>query len=582
MKNGFKIVLFLLLGFTLNVQAQNDIMPISEIKPGMKGYGLTVFKGKEIEKFDAEIISVLHNFRPKGDLILARLSGNKVIDKAGVIAGMSGSPVYIDGKIIGAVAFSWAFSKEPITGITPIGEMIDVMNRKYTTNFYNFEPNITEDYYVKNSGYNLVPIKTPLVIQGLSEDAISLFKKEFEQIGFLPVAGGSIGTGIKSPDKFEPGSAVGVNLITGDMNMSAIGTVTYVDKDRIVIFGHPMFFSGKSDLPLSYAYIYTVLPSLEHSFKIGTSTEIVGRIYQDQIQGLAGVVGESAKMIPVEVDINYQGNEKRYKYDIARSYSLIQRLVYTCIVSSIQMTGGQEEKNTINAKFDITFNNNKKIEVSDIVPGVNINESLTYIMSMVLNPISQILINKFEEIAIKDIKSKLTINTRVKMVEIKKIITDRKEYKPGETVNAKILLREYQGKDITKEVKFKLPYNLPDNVSVPIIVSSSKEEQYIDALLSPEKFVPYNFNQLIDIINNLAKNNELSIWSLAHEKGVVINGQKLERIPSSYFSILKDSLETGAEPIITLLKNKYPFNYVIVGNASCRINIKKIPVIRRE
>jgi len=582
MKNGFKIVLFLLLGFTLNVRAQNDIMPISEIKPGMKGYGLTVFKGKEIEKFDAEIISVLHNFRPKGDLILARLSGNKVIDKAGVIAGMSGSPVYIDGKIIGAVAFSWPFSKEPITGITPIGEMIDIMNRKYTTNFYNFEPNITEDYYVKNSGYNLVPIKTPLVIQGLSEDAISLFKKEFEQIGFLPVAGGSIGTGIKSPDKFEPGSAVGVNLITGDMNMSAIGTVTYVDKDRIVIFGHPMFFSGKSDLPLSYAYIYTVLPSLEHSFKIGTSTEIVGRIYQDQIQGLAGVVGESAKMIPVEVDINYQGNEKRYKYDIARSYSLIQRLVYTCIVSSIQMTGGQEEKNTINAKFDITFNNNKKIEVSDIVPGVNINESLTYIMSMVLNPISQILINKFEEIAIKDIKSKLTINTRVKMVEIKKIITDRKEYKPGETVNAKILLREYQGKDITKEVKFKLPYNLPDNVSVPIIVSSSKEEQYIDALLSPEKFVPYNFNQLIDIINNLAKNNELSIWSLAHEKGVVINGQKLERIPSSYFSILKDSLETGAEPIITLLKNKYPFNYVIVGNASCRINIKKIPVIRRE
>ncbi len=573
-KIKFLIFLFwILITSTSILFSQSDIMPIDKIKPGMKGYGKTVFRGTKIEKFEVEIISVLKNIRPRGDLILARLKGD-VIDKAGIIAGMSGSPVYVNDKIAGAVAFSWAFSKEPITAITPIEDMLEIMDRKYNTNFYNFEPNMIKNYYVNNSQFNIRPIKTPLIFQGISESGIRLFQKDFEEMGFIPVAGGSAGDDIEVPEKFEPGSAVGVNLIIGDLNISAVGTVTYVKDNKLLIFGHPMFFSGIADLPLSYAYIYTVLPSLYHSFKIGSSTKIAGRIYQDQLSGLAGVLGEKARLIPFKLSANYQGVKKVYNYNIIRSYTLLPKLIGLCVFRSVETTGGWRQNNTLNFEFNIKFDNGKKLKIKDTIPGITVYDSLNSGMFLFIRPLSEILINKFNKVAIKNIEGRLDITTKIKIVEIKKILVPKKEYKPGDTVDVKIVLKEYQGKTIIKKMKFKLPPNLKDKDFL-LVVSSGREAQFVDYLLSPAKYIPYNFDQLIEIINNLAQTTELALWGIIREKGVVINGERLERIPSSYFSMLKDSLETGASPVLTLLKEKLMLDYAVVGSASYRIKLKK-------
>ena len=227
-------ILIFLSSFTMLLADEKNILTMDEIKPGMKGYGLTVFKGIKVEKFEVEIISILKNIRPRTGLILVRLKSD-VTDKAGVIAGMSGSPIYINNKLIGALAFSWAFSKEPIAGITPIEDMLKILSFKTTNHSYNFEPGYHKAS-LKNNDHSVKLIKTPLIFQDASQELISTFKKDLQEMNFVPLSGGGNGSSYEVPNEFKPGSAVGVNLVTGDLNIRGIGTVTYINKDKLLIF----------------------------------------------------------------------------------------------------------------------------------------------------------------------------------------------------------------------------------------------------------------------------------------------------------------------------------------------------------
>jgi len=572
-------IFFIIFIFVIKLYSETDIIKVDEIKSGMRGRCRTVFEGIKIEDIEVEIIGVLKNARAGSDLILAKLLGERIKD-TGVIAGMSGSPVYISNKIAGAVAFSWAFSKEPITAITPIENMIELSKRKFITNLYNFEPNLIEEK--DNNNLNFLPIKSPLVFSGVSENSINLFKKDFEKFGFIPMAGPGIDNLQTNIEKFEPGSPVGVNIITGDLNLTAIGTVTYVKDDTILIFGHPLFFSGASDIPLSYAYIHTVVPSLYHSFKIGSPTKIAGRIYQDELFGLAGKLNQFSKMIPLNLEINYAGNYKNYNFNIIKSYTLLPQFIGLCIMRGIESIAGLLQKNTLNFKFEIFFDNNKKINLNDTIPGITLTESLNSGMLFMLNPLSQIIVNKFENLNIEKMKIKLDIVPTIKVFEIKNILVDKTEYEAGEIVNAKILLKAYQGEKIYKEMKFKLPKNLKPGNFI-LVASSAKEAQYIDFILSPAKYNPYNLDQLIDIFNNLSKNNELALWSIIRERGLVMDGQIFERIPSSYYFIIQDSIDKRANPVLTMLSEKLDLDYVLIGNAMYSIKIvDSVKEIKKE
>ncbi len=568
------IVLFL----SVNIFAKkySDIMPLNKIKPGMKGFGKTVFQGIKIEKFNVEIIGVLKGVRPKSGLILAKISG-KTVDKAGVIAGMSGSPIYINNKIIGALAFSWAFSKEPIAGITPIEDMLDIWNMKKPQHLDSFNMNYFNNLYAdsddKNS--NLKPIATPIMISGLSEHSINIFKKDFADFNLIPMLGGSAGNdnSLPVPKKFEPGAAVGVNLISGDLNASGIGTVTYVDKNKILIFGHPMFFAGNIDIPFSYAYIHTVLPSLYVSFKLGQSTKIAGKLYSDQLAGVAGTIGATPSMIPVSVNINFFKNIKQFHYNIIKNYNFLPMFLGMSILKSIEMTGGKGEQNTLLFKYKITFSNGKVISLSDSIASFNSGQSIRNSLMFLFSPISAVLLNQFKTVSISDIKINIKITPKIKIAEIKNIIINKKEYKPGDTVVLNIKIKPFKEKPFYKQLKIKLPFNIK-NGKFPVIVSSARERQYIDYLLSPKKYVPQSFDQLIDIINSLANSTDISAWGIIRDKGLLINGQQLNHIPPSYYYMYKNSMETGASRTFVQIAENMPLDYIIVNDAIVNLKIK--------
>ncbi len=575
--NNIKKILFFILlfiPFKLSSAQYTNIILLKDIRPGMKGYGKSVFKGIKIEKFNVEIVGVLKGIRPGTGLILAKIGGNKIIDKAGVIAGMSGSPIYINNKIIGALAFSWAFSKEPIAGITPIEDMLDIWKLKSPEQLDSYKNDyFKNNFFAQNDNYNLKPITTPIMISGLSENVINIFKKDFDNFNLMPMISGGDDNNLPVPDKFEPGSAVGVNLITGDLNVSGIGTVSYVDKNKILIFGHPMFFAGNIDVPFSYAYIHTVLPSLYVSFKLGQSTKIAGKLYSDQLTGVAGDLNKTATMIPVAVDVDYFKNKKKYHYNIIKNYNFLPMFLGMSIIKSVEMTGGKLEKNTLTFKYQIIFNNNKKITLSDSIASFSLNDSIRNSLMFLFSPITAVLLNQFKKVTVSQINVNIKVEPKIRVAKIKNIIVRKKYYKPGDDVVLNVKIKPYQGNSFLKKLKIKLPYNLKDG-KFPIVVSSAREQQYIDYLLSPNKYTPETFEQLVDIINSLAKNTTISAWGILRDKGLTINGEQINNMPDSYFYMYKNSLETGASRSFVQIANNINLKYIIINDIIINIKIK--------
>ena len=343
-----------------------DFMNVSEIKSGMKGYGLSVFKGWESERFDVEIIDVVKNFEPKGDVILARLKGNGLED-SGVIAGMSGSPVYIDGKLIGAVAFAWAYAKEPLCGITPIGEMIrekDNINTDYKN------PLSIKDNQLKN-------ISTPLFINGFTGEVRDYIKNYFENklpdASYLVMNGGGGSSEFLPNDGLKGGDAVAVNMMDGDYLAQGIGTVTFVSNNDVYIFGHPMDLAGNTELPISRSYIYSVIPSINISFKLGSSSKPVGAVVYDGKNGVYCRLKKEAAMIPVDVKIKNNGSEYKYSFRTVDNRNYFPTLASGAVSSSILNHSGylddkrinmnlimnieyQNKNYAVNNKFNYAFN----------------------------------------------------------------------------------------------------------------------------------------------------------------------------------------------------------------------------------
>jgi hypothetical protein len=318
--------------------AESPFFPLEDLKPGMKGIARTVFAGSEPQEFGVEILGVLPGFpAPRQSAIIARLSGANA-EKTGVFAGMSGSPVYIDGRIIGALAFSFPFSKEPICGITPIKQMINIFekgltekNRPSQPHAISFaqlagtdwRPNLPAPSIASTTliapvssgsplipllGQQMVPIATPVVFNGISQEALSQFAPQLIANGLLPVsgAGGSAAiTGLaKANEKtLTPGASISVQLIRGDYSIAASGTVTYRDGDHIYAFGHSFLSLGVADMPMTESSVVTVIPSVNNSFKLAIPGQMVGSISQDRASGIFGKLGQALNMIPVKINL---------------------------------------------------------------------------------------------------------------------------------------------------------------------------------------------------------------------------------------------------------------------------------------
>ncbi len=558
-------------------------MPLSEIKAGMTGIGRTVFEGSELQEFKAHIIGVLHNVQgPRRDLILARLEGGPLA-KTGVAAGMSGSPVYIDGRLIGAVSYSvGAFATEAIAGITPIDEMKDAtdMARRTPSQQARIELPVTGEglaaalsaTYARLApfanrpadlqvfgmpqaagsqlGAMLRPISTPLVLNGFEPESAAMLVSAFGSAGFAPVVGGGIGgqggaevNAMTGP--LREGDAVGVSLVGGDLEMGATGTITHIDGNRIYAFGHPFFNVGPSQFPMTRAYVHTMLPSLMSSFKISSMGEVIGTMQQDRATAIAGTLGKGPAVIPIAVTLQSTregGNAKRsFTFNVANDQVFTPLLTYVALANTLTSYERQFGTATFTIKSRAQIKDHGDLTLDDVFTGDN---AVLGASTAIAGPITMLLSNDREPITLSGINISIDASETSRTATIERVWVDEMRPRPGRTVPLKVLTRSYRGEDKISTVPIEIPANATGTVSV--LVTDGRQLNAMEQRDLRRSLQPQSVAQMIRVLNETRRNNRIYIRLLNGKPGAIVNGEALTSLPPSVLSVLESDSNGGS------------------------------------
>jgi hypothetical protein len=565
----------------------------------MKGVGKTVFVGTEVEEFGVEILGVLENVGPKRNMILARLSGEK-IDRFGVFAGMSGSPVYIDGRLLGAVAFAFTFATEPIAGITPIQEMVEIFKKRADTSFKigqklrpsqiyavsqrelvptaNFPEFNVESRMKQFDRYGqLRPIATPVNLSGFSASSLETFADQFSSLGFSPILGGGSALNQDWSDApLEPGSTISAQLVRGDMEVAASGTVTHISGNQIYAFGHPFLSIGYTDIPLSKAAVLGVIPSLMNGQKISASTEPVGAIKQDRATGILGYSGEKAKLIPVELKLKTSRNKtNEFNYEVVNDNFLTPFLisfsVHNSIISSERSLGGQ----TLQLKCKISLEGEPEVNFENNISDVSSSPALAAVTAAA--PVYFILNSGFDDVVVENINVELSAVEQTRDALLDKVWQDKLEARAGEEVGITVFVRKANG----EVASAKYPVKIPEGVSpgpLKIMIGDGVSFTRLDAEMDQYEFIPQTVGQLVKAINNFKKNDRLYIRLFREKRGALIAGEGLPGLPPSLLALYNSKKTSGdTQPIKRVVYSEHELpatDYVLTGHKILEITIK--------
>ncbi len=575
-------------------------LPLEEVKPGQKGIGKTVFKGTEVEDFEVEILGVLEKTGPKQNVILARLSGEKIA-RSGVFAGMSGSPVYINGRLIGAIAFAFPFATEPIAGITPIREMIDIFKEHAGTSFKigkNLNPaslyevqsfpsspfsasayffNVGSKFaHLQNLG-QMRPIDTPLSLSGFSPASVHDFLGHWGQMGMIPMLGtGSARNEDWGDAPLEPGSTISVELVRGDLNIGASGTVTHVSGNKIYAFGHPFMSIGSTELPFSKAGVIGIIPNLMSSQKISASTQPIGVIKQDRATGIMGVTGVEPRLVPVNLSLTTsRGEKKEFRYEVVNDTFLTPFLVaftvHSSIISSERVIGGQ----TIQLECKIKLKDQPVVNFKNSVSDLTSTPAIAAVTAAA--PVNFILNSGFENIVVEQIDVEIIAVEDTRDAVLDKIWQDKLEIRPGEELSLTVFLRKPNGDLIEETYPVKIPEGLsPGNLK--IMIGDGMSVTLEDAKTEQAKFIPENLGQLVKAINNLKKNDRLYIRLFRDQQGAIVSGEGLPGLPPSILALYNARKTTGdtksINRVVYVEHELPPTDYVITGQKIIQVKIK--------
>jgi hypothetical protein len=555
------------------------LMSVDDIRPGMVGIGHTVFDGTHVEEFKVHIIGVLQNvIGPDRNLILAKLEGGPLAH-TGVIAGMSGSPVYIDGKLIGAVSYSLgSFPKEPIAGITPIAEMTDaasftgarpsaarvrveypVTQESLTAAFrkaLNWNRPFAErpsdvrvsglgpasDPTLGQIGTLLRPIATPLVMSGFEPELADLLGSAFASQGFVPTGAAA---GLKAGEKpfegpLKPGDAVGVMLVGGDLTLGATGTVTHIDGDRVYAFGHPMYNLGPTEFPMTRAYVYTVLPSLFSSMKLSSTGDVIGTVTQDRATTIAGRLDAGPKMIPVSISLERRDAPKRsFKYTVVDDPLFGPLMTYASLLNTLMSYERSMEAATFSVRGSVAVQNHESIRFDNIFSGDN---SSINAASYVIAPVLYLMGNDYEKVQVDGLDLTVTTVEQPRTAVLERVWLDDMRPRAGRTVPLKMLLRTYRGGDELRTVPIQIPANASGTLS--ILVSDGARLSLAE---QREARSPSNksVDQMIRSLNRGRRNNTLYVKLMSADAGAVVSGETLSSLPPSVLGVLEGERSGG-------------------------------------
>jgi hypothetical protein len=459
----------------LPAQTSQPTIPVEQIHAGMRGYALTVFEGVKPESMGVEVLGVLHNVNgPKGNIILIRLHGEKA-EYTGVVAGMSGSPVYLDGKLAGALAFRIGeFSKEPIAGVTPIADMLEInaLDKSPAEEAAATKPGVTNaagktaspgDGSVLSSSTQdfasyLKPIETPLVFNGFSEDTVRRFASQFASAGVIPVMGAGSVSGEKQPEPLEAGSAVSAILVRGDMDIAATCTVTYIDPQRLLACGHPLLQFGSVDLPMNKAQVLATLPSPLNAFKIVNTTEEAGVFVQDRHTGIMGVFNKQPDMIPVTLTIHGGSGTKDFHYEVLNNARLSPVAIMATVFNALHGVNEYGEEITYRLNGSINVKGFPEVGLKNMfVPAENGQPAAMAAALSLGERFGRIYDNPYNAPAVKSVKLDFDLVRERRWARLESARTDVSEVRPGDQVIVETVLAPYRGERVVRQIPVKIP-----------------------------------------------------------------------------------------------------------------------------
>jgi SpoIVB peptidase S55 len=583
------------------------LFPLEELKPGMKGVGRTVFANQKLETFEVEIIGALENSAPKQTMVMARLKGGPLA-QTGVIAGMSGSPVYIDGKLLGAVAFGFGFSKEAIAGITPYVEMkgfsrmndillrastspADALIRPIPLRMSNLPWPLDQASLVGKfkealeaagkaatspgiAGMSALPI--PLSVSGLQGSAFDVAKGLFSRMGFAPLQVPAKGRAPGPLPALEAGGPVAVSLIEGDFDFSATGTVTHIDGDAVYAFGHPFFGIGPIDFPMRKAWVYDVFPSLNQSFKIASSHETIGRFQQDRATGISGKLGPGPRMIPVKVILqNRPGMKQEYSFSVVQDDLFTPLTVYASVLSVLQ---GQERvagPSTVTLDATVNFTSIPAMRLQDQFaegqPGA-------MAASLVGSAISFVMNNEFRRVSLESVTVNLTAKEVQETAVIDRAWLERDgPVRPGASVPLKVALRTFRGEEVVVSASVEVPIGASPGRYV-VLVSDGQGLSLAEQREMRQAFVPKTLDQIVRAVNSIRKSTQVYVRLQRFEEGAAISGTLLPGLPPSMMQVLGGS--EGGEPVVrtqttVVWDGELPVDYSIKGARFLALQIER-------
>ncbi len=590
-KNILFILIFLLVG---TLFGKSEIMLLKDVKVGQKGKALTAVEGNRIIEIEVEIISILNNVFPQKSLILARLSGEQ-IEYFGVAQGMSGSPVYIDGKIAGAISYSFPFSKEAVAGITPIEDMLESTYQDsslisssnldykrlmgYMVNLYQYKnaDELNKDFFnlfprMISANNNEVIKPIPFLLYKGMKSFSPIVEQWWIDHGFIPVL--SFGTSEEiGAKKIKEGDAIAVKFLSGDMEIGGIGTVSYIDKNKVYAFGHPMFNLGNISLPMASAEINAVVPNIYSSFKVGNVGKIIGTFKQDLSSAVFGFLDEAPPTIPMKLKISTGKVTKDYNFILSEHNLLTPLIANIALNETFASTDISYYEGTYEINGEINIDGYQNIIIDNVFAGfLSLDQSSTYIASI----LGYMLNNEFDKIKVKSINLNANIDSNQRIAEIKQIKYDKSEVKRGEMINLEIYIKPYL-KD-TKKFNYQLEISNKIKKGIYYVyVGGASDLNRIDYDYYYNLVSVDDLKQVIRLINTIKRNNKIYIRIARPSTSIIVKNKLLNNIPPSHFDIMFSSQTVGEvnrvfmEPI---LEDSLSSEYMVKGMKRFIINVK--------
>jgi hypothetical protein len=615
MHRSLAVACALLLFLAVGLPAQSRFFPVDELRPGMVATGRTVFEGDRLDEFKVHIVGVLRNvIGTRRNLILAKLEGGPLAN-TGVIAGMSGSPVYIDGRLVGAVSYSLGnFAKEPIAGITPIDEMIDAatipgprrqlaraelqmpltaetMRASLRQAFSWVRPFADSPNDVRvlggdgsvNPGIGtlLRPIATPLTLGGFDAGVIDPVAEGFRDQGFVPVFAGAMqapsaaNSQRPTANPLRPGDPVGVALMSGDLELGATGTVTDVDGSKVYAFGHPFYNLGPTQFPMTRAYVHTLLPSLMSSMKIASTGEVIGTIQQDRFTTIAGTLGPGPQLIPIKLTLtSARGTKKTFNMAMVNDQLFTPLLAYLSILNTVTSYERQNGTASYVVRGTAGVKGHGNLAFEDFFTGDSASAGAA---AYVVAPLNFILRNAFEDVELEGLNLDIDASEQARSATLERVWVDGTRVKAGSKVDLKVLLRTYRGEALTRTVPIEIPANARGAVSI-MVADATRLSQFEARELQIQPLQSRGVPQMMRVLNAARKNNRLYVRLLNRDGGAVVKGESLAALPPSVLAVMESDRNGGSfSPLQSALQGEWELttDHAVTGSRTLTVPLEE-------